>query len=107
MMGQSIERTNDNRGIIPRICNTIYEKINSASDNFEYEVRVSFIEIYREKIRDLLNPSKDNLQIRQNSEKGVYIDDVTEKEVDSENQIYDVLETGNGARAVTKTDMND
>ena len=41
------------------------------------------------------------------NEKGVYIDDVTEKEVDSENQIYDVLETGNGARAVTKTDMND
>jgi hypothetical protein len=45
---------------------------------------VSFVEIYREKIRDLLNPGKDNLQIRQNAEQGVYIAEVTQNEAKSE-----------------------
>jgi len=70
-------------------------------------VKVSFVEIYREKIRDLLNPNKDNLQIRQNTERGVYIADVTENDVKSEDQIYESLEKGNSARAVTSTKMND
>jgi kinesin family protein 5 len=64
MMGKSINKNDELRGIIPRICNSIYEKIGTAESHIEYDVKVSFVEIYREKIRDLLNPSKDNLQIR-------------------------------------------
>ena len=63
-MGKSIDKSDELRGIIPRICNSIYEKIGAAGSEMEFDIKVSFVEIYREKIRDLLNPAKDNLQIR-------------------------------------------
>ena len=72
--------TNDplDQGIIPRIVSQVFKQIELASEDIEFTVKVSMIEIYMERIKDLLNPSKINLQIKQLANGGVFVDDVTE-----------------------------
>ena len=60
------------KGIIPRIVTHIFNQIDEASEDIEFTVKVSMIEIYMERIRDLLDPRKINLQVHENREKGVY-----------------------------------
>ena len=57
---------------------TVFNRIDTASDQIEFSVKVSMIEIYMEKIRDLLEPSKDNIKIHEERGKGIYMSDLTE-----------------------------
>lgn len=51
--------TGENPGIIPRLCSSIFEKIEKlSSDTLAFKVEVSYLEIYNEKVRDLLDPKK-------------------------------------------------
>jgi len=95
-----------NKGIIPRMVEGIFEKFHSAPDHVEFNVRVSMIEIYNEKIRDLLDPKKNNLKIHENKERGVYVKDMTESYVGSEDEVFALLKIGNENRAIGVTDMN-
>ena len=69
-------------------------------------VKVSMCEIYNEKIRDLLNSSKDNLKIHEEKGKGVYIADITEEYVVNDHEVYNLMKQGNANRSVTATNMN-
>ena len=62
MLGEDIE-SEEHRGIIPRMVKGIFAKISAAPEDIEFSMRVSFIEIYNEKIKDLLDPKKVNLKI--------------------------------------------
>jgi kinesin family protein 5 len=64
------------------------------------------IEIYMEKIRDLLNPAKNNLKVHEDKQKGIYIADVTETYVSDEQEVYDIMKCGNDNRSIGFTDMN-
>lgn len=66
------------QGIIPRMVRTVFARIESAGEHMEFTVKISMIEIYMEKIRDLLDPVKDNLRVHEEKNKGVYVADVTE-----------------------------
>jgi hypothetical protein len=49
--------TAEQRGVIPRLCNSLFERIASNSDpDISFNVQVSYMEIYNEKVRDLLDP---------------------------------------------------
>lgn len=61
-------------GITPRVVEGIFEGIAAAADTWEFMVRVSYVEIYLERVRDLLNPASSNLTIRQDEERGVYVE---------------------------------
>ncbi len=74
-------------GIIPRMVETVFDVICESPDHIEFTVKVSIVEIYLERIRDLLCPDKVNLKIRQDKQKGVYIEDVTESYVTEERDI--------------------
>ena len=52
--------TVDHRGIIPQLCDTLFERITaeSSSDEQSYAVEVSYMEIYNEKVHDLLDPAR-------------------------------------------------
>ncbi len=52
---------------------TVFEKIENASEDLEFTVKISMIEIYMEKIKDLLDPAKTNLKIHEDKVKGIYI----------------------------------
>jgi kinesin family protein 5 len=60
-----------------------------------------------EHVKDLLDPSKVNLQIKENRQKGVYIQDITERYIGSELDVYEIMKQGNNHRTVASTAMNE
>ena len=56
------------RGIIPRMVKAFFDRISTQPEDIEFSMRVSFVEIYNEKIRDLLDPKKNNLKIHENKQ---------------------------------------
>jgi len=102
-------------GIIPRINKHVFEKITSKKDNqVEFSVIVSMIEIYMEKIKvkfpiikDLLKPNNNNLNIREDKVKGIYIEDLSEEKVSSIDEVFELMKIGNDNRSIGKTNMNE
>ncbi|KAF1825351.1 kinesin-domain-containing protein [Dissoconium aciculare CBS 342.82] len=105
MMGADIgdEAT---KGIIPRIVEQIFTSIMQSDGSIEFTVKVSYMEIYMEKIRDLLVPQNDNLPIHEDKQRGVYVKGLGEFYVGSVGEVYQVLERGGQSRAVAATNMN-
>ncbi|VDM08863.1 unnamed protein product [Wuchereria bancrofti] len=69
--------TAENPGIIPRLCCSIFQKISElSSDSLAFKVEVSYMEIYNEKVRDLLDPKKTNknLKVREHKVLGPMVD---------------------------------
>lgn len=69
-------------------------------------MKVSMIEIYMEKIKDLLDPKKTNLKIHEEKNKGIFIEDVTETYVGEETEVFEIMKLGNENRAIGVTNMN-
>uniref|UniRef100_A0A669CJG2 plus-end-directed kinesin ATPase n=1 Tax=Oreochromis niloticus TaxID=8128 RepID=A0A669CJG2_ORENI len=107
MMGR---QEKDQQGIIPLMCEDLFTKINdSNNDNsMSYSVEVSYMEIYCERVRDLLNPkNKGNLRVREHPLMGPYVEDLSKLAVTSYNDIQDLMDSGNKARTVAATNMNE
>jgi hypothetical protein len=92
------------RGIIPRSLQRIFAAIKADSKS-QYVVRVSYLEIYNEEIRDLLADKKlrpgeeaERLELHENPEQGVYVKDLTMVTVDSVASIDKVMMAGNKLR---------
>ena len=105
MMGADID-DEEQRGIIPRIVEQMFASILRSPGNIEYTVRVSYMEIYMEKIRDLLAPQNDNLPIHEEKSRGVYVKGLLEIYVSSVQEVYEVMRRGGAARATAATNMN-
>lgn len=105
MMGSDID-DDETRGIIPRIVDQMFSSIMRSPSNIEYTVRVSYMEIYMEKIRDLLMPQNDNLPVHEEKTRGVYVKGLMEIYVASVQEVYEVMKRGGGARATAATNMN-
>ncbi|KOS17539.1 Kinesin heavy chain [Escovopsis weberi] len=105
MMGSNIDDP-EGRGVIPRIVEQIFASIMSSPSSIEYTVRVSYMEIYMEKIRDLLAPQNDNLPIHEEKNRGVYVKGLLEIYVSSVQEVYEVMRRGGNARMVSATNMN-
>ncbi|XP_042347029.1 kinesin-like protein KIF1B isoform X1 [Plectropomus leopardus] len=107
MMGKQEE---GQEGIIPMLCEDLFEKINEDSnkDELSYSVEVSYMEIYCERVRDLLNPkNKGNLRVREHPLLGPYVEDLSKLAVTSYTDIADLMDAGNKARTVAATNMNE
>ncbi|KAF5315859.1 hypothetical protein D9611_004708 [Ephemerocybe angulata] len=105
MMGADIDNP-ELRGIIPRITEQIFQSIVESDSHLEYLVKVSYMEIYLERIRDLLAPQNDNLQVHEEKSKGVYVKNLSDYYVSSAQEVYEIMRTGGAARVVTATNMN-
>ncbi|PNS15101.1 Kinesin heavy chain [Sphaceloma murrayae] len=105
MMGSNINDP-EGKGVIPRITEQIFASIMASESNIEYTVRVSYMEIYMERIRDLLVPQNDNLPVHEEKSRGVYVKGLMEVYVSSVDEVYQILERGGLARAVASTNMN-
>jgi len=71
------------QGVIPRMVWSVFDGMYRADEHIEFLVKVSIVEIYNERIRDLLDPSKDNLKIHEDKARGVFVGEVTETYVTS------------------------
>ena len=105
MMGSDID-DDKGKGIIPRIVEQIFASILASASDIEYTVRVSYMEIYMERIRDLLVPQNDNLPVHEEKNRGVYVKGLLEVYVSSVAEVYEVMRRGGNARAVSATNMN-
>lgn len=105
MMGSDID-DDEGKGIIPRIVEQVFTSIMTSPSNIEYTVRVSYMEIYMERIRDLLMPQNDNLPVHEEKSRGVYVKGLLEIYVSSVQEVYEVMRRGGQARAVAATNMN-
>ena len=99
------------KGIIPLTCAELFNRLKEKTDadpNVSFTVEVSYIEIYNEKVRDLLNPKNTgNLRVREHPSLGPYVEDLSKLVVSSYDEMMTLMDEGNKARTVAATNMNE
>ncbi|KAG5254664.1 kinesin motor family protein [Salix suchowensis] len=100
-----------NQGIVPRIFHMLFSEIQRVSRELQmkqinYQCRCSFLEIYNEQIGDLLDPGQRNLEIRDDSKNGLYVENLTEEYVNSYEDVTQILIKGLSSRKVGATSIN-
>ncbi|XP_074343871.1 kinesin-like protein KIN-12D [Apium graveolens] len=100
-----------NRGMTPRIFEFLFARIRAEEESrrderLAYNCKCSFLEIYNEQITDLLDPSSTNLQLREDTKTGVYVENLSEFEVETVADILKLLSQGSANRKVAATNMN-
>ncbi|XP_057641890.1 kinesin-like protein KIF13B isoform X1 [Chionomys nivalis] len=102
--------TADQPGLIPRLCSGLFERTQKEeSEEQSFKVEVSYMEIYNEKVRDLLDPkgSRQTLKVREHSVLGPYVDGLSKLAVTSYKDIESLMSEGNKSRTVAATNMNE
>uniref|UniRef100_A0A8C5BE88 Kinesin-like protein n=1 Tax=Gadus morhua TaxID=8049 RepID=A0A8C5BE88_GADMO len=94
-------------GIIPRIAEDIFKHIFAMDENLEFHIKVSYFEIYMDKIRDLLDVTKTNLSVHEDKHRVPYVKGCTERFVTSPEEVMDVIDQGKSNRHVAVTNMNE
>ncbi|CAM8928426.1 unnamed protein product [Rhodiola kirilowii] len=102
---------NSHQGIVPRIFQMLFTEIQKVQENSEdklmnYQCRCSFLEIYNEQIGDLLDPTQRNLQIRDDTKNGIYVENLSEEYVTSYDDVTQILIKGLSSRRVGATSLN-
>lgn len=92
------------QGIIPRACENLFQP--NSNDVLETNIKCSFLEIYRENIKDLLDKTKKNIKIRCDPLKGVYVQGIVEKYVYNKEEILDTIKEGTTQRTIASTALN-
>lgn len=94
MMGKQ-----DEEGIIPYICRDLFSKMDTLDEETLFSVEVSYMEIYCERVRDLLNPkNRSSLRVREHPLLGPYVEDLSKLAVTSYEDIHQLMDEGNKAR---------
>ena len=94
------------KGIIPRMMDALFEGLINASEASEFTLKVSYLEIYLERIHDLLDPAKNNLQVKEDKIRGIYVQDATEVYVGSPIEMLKTMSSGSANRSIAATRMN-
>ena len=98
---------NSGIGIIPRIINDLFYTIQQTDETIEFTVRISYCEIYLEKIKDLIDPSRQNLKIQEDKARGVFIPELSDYTVKSPEEVYEFMKCGKENREFGETLMNE
>jgi len=85
------------KGVIPRLCEDLFERVTQKqSENLTFNIEVSYMEIYCERVRDLLNlQNKGNLKVREHPLLGPYCEDLSKLVVNSHGDIDRLIDEGN------------
>uniref|UniRef100_A0A0R3TYA5 Kinesin motor domain-containing protein n=1 Tax=Rodentolepis nana TaxID=102285 RepID=A0A0R3TYA5_RODNA len=110
MMGKPDDQKH--MGLSPRLCRDLFIRLEKIKKDrgLDYQsiVELSYMEIYCERVRDLLNPyGKSNLRVREHPVYGPYVEDLSRCAVQSFDEINELMEAGNMSRTVASTNMNE
>ncbi|XP_054036083.1 kinesin-like protein KIF16B isoform X2 [Dryobates pubescens] len=99
-------------GLIPRICEGLFSKISEKTKRNEasFRTEVSYLEIYNERVRDLLrrkSSKTNNLRIREHPKEGPYVEDLSKHLVQNYADVEELMDAGNLNRTTAATGMND
>ncbi|CAG9762124.1 unnamed protein product [Ceutorhynchus assimilis] len=102
----------ENQGLIPRICKALFDRMSeNCKRGTTHRVQVSYLEIYQERVADLLMDRRDkeggNLKVREHPKKGPYVQGLTTCWVTNYGHIQDCMNRGNSHRTTASTNMND
>ncbi|KAG8442351.1 hypothetical protein GDO86_011230 [Hymenochirus boettgeri] len=106
----SMMGTADQPGLIPRLCCALFQRASEEeSDSQSFKVEVSYMEIYNEKVRDLLDPkgNRHSLKVREHKVLGPYVDGLSQLAVTNFEDIESLMSEGNKSRTVAATNMNE
>ncbi|KAL0488632.1 hypothetical protein AKO1_015673 [Acrasis kona] len=107
MMNMKRNGDADTRGLAPRVVEELFDAIDKSELNLEFTVKVSFFEIYMERIYDLLEPSKANLQVKEDTiGKTFFVENLTEIYVSSDVEVLSYIKLGNSNKKISATNMN-
>ncbi|KAJ8024361.1 Kinesin heavy chain [Holothuria leucospilota] len=94
-------------GVIPRIVQDIFNHIYQMDENLEFHIKVSYFEIYMDRIRDLLDVSKTNLSVHEDKNRVPFVKGATERFVSSPDEVMEVIDEGKANRHIAVTNMNE
>uniref|UniRef100_A0A3Q3IX78 Kinesin-like protein KIF16B n=1 Tax=Monopterus albus TaxID=43700 RepID=A0A3Q3IX78_MONAL len=99
-------------GLIPRICEGLFSRVSEATrwDEASFRTEVSYLEIYNERVRDLLRRKSTqtyNLRVREHPKDGPYVEDLSKHLVQNYSDVEELMEAGNINRTTASTCMND
>ncbi|KAF9362899.1 hypothetical protein BGX34_005285 [Mortierella sp. NVP85] len=103
--GKTYSGTEMEPGIIPRTVEDVFKYIHENSER-EFLLRVSYLEIYNESIRDLLSPEAIDLRIHEDRRRGVYVSPLKEEIVTTPSQVMRIIQRGDYQRHTSTTDYN-
>lgn len=104
---EGLKNDHDRRGVIPRSFEHIFNHIG-RSENMQYLVRASYLEIYQEEIRDLLQPDQSlRFELKEKPDTGVFVKDLSTSVCKSATEIQQLMNTGNQNRTIGATNMNE
>ena len=98
-------RDEELKGIIPRAAELLFAGVDRAEEGSELSLKCSVLEIYKEKVRDLLDPQERNLPVKEGPN-GIYVEGLTALYVISVEELLSVLDLGASNRSVAVTKMN-
>ncbi|CAF3518940.1 unnamed protein product [Rotaria sp. Silwood1] len=104
---EGIMGSDGQQGIVPRIVQDIFNHIYTLDANLQFQIKVSYFEIYLDKIRDLLDVSKTNLAVHEDRNRVPYVKGVTERFVSSPDEVFEIMEEGKTNRHISVTNMNE
>eukprot|EP00047_Mylnosiga_fluctuans_P024708 m.168525 g.168525 ORF g.168525 m.168525 type:complete len:760 (-) comp9910_c1_seq9:718-2997(-) len=96
----------EKRGIIPNSFAHIFDRISKAEGETKFLVRISYLEIYCEEVRDLLGDPKQRLEVKERPDTGVYVKGLSDVTVKSAMEMDAIMTRGNANRMVGATNMN-
>lgn len=108
MMGNSSD--SEQQGLVPRICKELFNRMKTGQkDGVGYKTQVSYLEIYNEKVRDLLGPQNIGhaLRVREHRIHGPYVENLSQHTVNNYDEMHKCMMRGNVERTTASTNMND
>eukprot|EP00051_Salpingoeca_urceolata_P020721 m.314922 g.314922 ORF g.314922 m.314922 type:complete len:1108 (-) comp19670_c2_seq9:693-4016(-) len=98
-----------NKGVIPLTCAEVFKRVDAAAGQAtEHQVTFSMLEVYNERIRDLLRKkSSDNLKVRQHPKSGFYVQGLSTVPVSSYRDIQRLMDQGALIRTTAATKLNE
>jgi kinesin family protein 18/19 len=99
--------TKDNPGNMFLTIKELFERVEKTQSDHNYQIKVSFLEIYNEMIRDLLIISNEILDLREDGNQGIHVAGLSEIDVDSPEEVMDLLFFGNNNRTQESTNVNE
>ncbi|XLS96883.1 hypothetical protein HN51_039618, partial [Arachis hypogaea] len=101
-----LECDEQKKGLLPRVVKGLFDSLSPSDEELTFSIKLSMVEIYMEKIRDLFDLSKDNIQIKESKSRGIILHGVTEITVLDPAEALQSLSRGIANRAVGETQMN-
>lgn len=99
--------TEEQPGIIPRVSGTLFAAIREAERGLEFSLKVSYLDLYCERLRDLLKFSNESLCIREDKQRGLYVSGLTEAYIASAADLRTCVSQGSQNRSVAQTHMSE